>query len=436
MNKILCSAISAVCACAFLAGCANPFAKKEEEDTTMSGYSYDANTTEKEQAYKWLLEPSIDADNIITFDASQVDPDNEKSAMCENYSVIRRGGKYGLIDYGGNIIVQPNYDDYYACWCGEIVLFNVVDEKNDYYEYCTLDSSNQIVDYVSDHTDNAPEYFWNDAESQIYVKHKNEDYGSKYTGKKAVVVGEADISEAGGDSYEITPKESTLYGLAKNDELIIELKYADYYAPAYKGAGKTAIAFRNSEGKWGYVGSDGKTIVDFICGGDLNAYCGEVIDDLEKVHPYLFSADFVPVLVDSFYGYYSIEGERSVTPGEFEQARPVHNGRAWVRSNGLWGVIQLGEYVEPIVTTTTTTTTSTTTTTTSASSVSTTESSLTELTTSPTETTLSTSDTLLPDTGTEIPVEPTEPDVPVEPQPDVPVEPVVPDVPQQEVPAE
>ena len=97
MNRIVCSAMAAVVALGVLAGCSNPFSKKKDDDDTVSGYSYTADDNVKEQAYSWMIEPSIDADNIITFDASQVDPDNQKSTMCENYSVIVKNGKYGLI---------------------------------------------------------------------------------------------------------------------------------------------------------------------------------------------------------------------------------------------------------------------------------------------------------------------------------------------------
>lgn len=125
-----------------------------------------------------------------------------------------------------------------------------------------------------------------------------------------------------------------LYGLAKKDKLILDMQYTDFYAPAYKGAGLTCIAFENDEGKWGYVGSDGKTIIDFKCDGDMSAYCGKVIDDEMAVHPYLFTDDYLPVSIDSSYGYYDIDGNCIVKPGEFDQARPAHNGKAWVMKSG------------------------------------------------------------------------------------------------------
>ena len=43
------------------------------------------------------------------------------------------------------MVVPAEYDDYYTCWCGEVTLFNIINEKNDEYEYCSIDSSNQVV---------------------------------------------------------------------------------------------------------------------------------------------------------------------------------------------------------------------------------------------------------------------------------------------------
>ncbi|MDO4943980.1 MAG: WG repeat-containing protein [Ruminococcus sp.] len=348
MKKLTYTAACCAAAAVMLVGCAIPGIESGGSDNSMTdSYSYTpANEEEAKQGYSWIIEPSISADNIISFDGSQVDPDDEQNSAYANYSVIRQNGKYGLIDFKGNIVIQPEYDDYYTCWCGEVTLFNVIDEKNEKYEYCTVDSSKQIVDYVSDHTDNAPKYYWDAESKKIFVKNNNEEYGTEYTGKKTVVVGEAKIESAGNGYYDITPEENSLYGLAKKGKLLLDMVYFDYYAPSYKGAGLTCIALKDGEGKWGYVGSDGKTVVEFKCDGDMSTYNGSLIDDETKAHPFLFTGDYVPVSVNANYGYYDIEGNCIVRPGEFEQARPVHNGRAWVRQNGLWGVIKLGEIIE------------------------------------------------------------------------------------------
>ncbi len=431
MNKIFCSALTAVVAGAMLTGCAMPWEKGADDDVAPDGYSYTADSnSEQKQAYRWLIEPTINADNIISFDGSQVDPNNEKNTAYANYSVIRQNGKYGIIDYSGNMVVPAEYDDYYTCWCGEVTLFNIINEKNDEYEYCSIDSSNQVVYYAAEHHDSSPRYYWNSNEEKIYVKDADEEQGEEYTGKKAVVVCEADVKKSDNGFYDISPVSEPLYGLAKKDKLILDMQYTDFYSPAYKGAGLTCIAFENDEGKWGYVGSDGKTIIDFKCDGDMSAYCGKVIDDEMAVHPYLFTDDYLPVSIDSSYGYYDIDGNCIVKPGEFDQARPAHNGKAWVMKSGKWGVIAFGDAPveedsseEETTTTTTTTsymTTTTTSTTTKTTSVSTETKKATETTpslTQPSETTeVSTNTETVTETVTE-PVTETDPPAP-EPEPE------------------
>ena len=431
MNKIFCSALTAVVAGAMLTGCAMPWEKGADDDVAPGGYSYTADSnSEQKQAYRWLIEPTINADNIISFDGSQVDPNNEKNTAYANYSVIRQNGKYGIIDYSGNMVVPAEYDDYYTCWCGEVTLFNIINEKNDEYEYCSIDSSNQVVYYAAEHHDSSPKYYWNSNEEKIYVKDADEEQGEEYTGKKAVVVCEADVKKSDNGFYDISPVSEPLYGLAKKDKLILDMQYTDFYAPAYKGAGLTCIAFENDEGTWGYVGSDGKTIIDFKCDGDMSAYCGKVIDDEMAVHPYLFTDDYLPVSIDSSYGYYDIDGNCIVKPGEFDQARPAHNGKAWVMKSGKWGVIAFGDAPveedsseEETTTTTTTTsyiTTTTTSKTTTTTSVSTETKKATETTpslTQPSETTeVSTNTETVTETVTE-PVTETDPPAP-EPEPE------------------
>lgn len=431
MNKIFCSALTAVVAGAMLTGCAMPWEKGADDDVAPGGYSYTADSnSEQKQAYRWLIEPTINADNIISFDGSQVDPNNEKNTAYANYSVIRQSGKYGIIDYSGNMVVPAEYDDYYTCWCGEVTLFNIINEKNDEYEYCSIDSSNQVVYYAAEHHDSSPKYYWNSNEEKIYVKDADEEQGEEYTGKKAVVVCEADVKKSDNGFYDISPVSEPLYGLAKKDKLILDMQYTDFYAPAYKGAGLTCIAFENDEGKWGYVGPDGKTIIDFKCDGDMSAYCGKVIDDEMAVHPYLFTDDYLPVSINSSYGYYDIDGNCIVKLGEFDQARPAHNGKAWVMKSGKWGVIAFGDAPveedsseEETTTTTTTTsyvTTTTTSTTTKTTSVSTETKKATETTpslTQPSETTeVSTNTETVTETVTE-PVTETDPPAP-EPEPE------------------
>ena len=350
MNRFLRSTAAFVTAAVMLSGCTAPGMNNNggKRHEMSDSYSYTPEEEQRsEQAYTWLIKPSIQADNIISFDASRIDPDHIENRAFINYSVIRQSGKYGLIDYAGNIIVKPEWDDYYVCSCGEIVLLNVIDDRKKEYEYCTVDEDKLLSD-TPKHTEDTSHVFYVDIQSgKIFEGVRGGTEVTEYKGKKAVAVTQANITlEDNGTAFTVSVPDDALCGMAKEGELIVDAQYDAYYAPAYKGAGSTAIAFRNASGKWGYFDDEGNMIIDFIADGDPNAYNGMVTDDQLLIHPYLFCDDYIPVYKDGYYSFYDYSGEQVVRAGEFAQARPINNGRAWVKQNEFWGVIQMGEIVE------------------------------------------------------------------------------------------
>ena len=349
MNKFLRGTIAAAVSAVIFAGCGVPGVnnKKGGSNQQTDSYSYTANdAVEGEAAYSWLIHPSIRADNIISFDASRIDPDKVENKAYLNYSVIRESGKYGLIDYSGNYIIKPEYDDYYICSCGEIVLVNIIDERKQEYEYCTLDAERKLSDTPKHTADESVVYYWDIQSEKVFEGKRGCTPVTEYLGKKTVAVTEANISLDDYGSFEVSVPDGAMCGLAKDGALITDLVYDAYYAPTVKGIGSTLVALRDSSGKWGYLDNDGNVVIDFICDGDPNAYNGYLVDEQSLIHPYLFCDEYMPVYKDGYYSYYDFSGEQVVRAGEFSQARPINNGRAWVKQNDAWGVIQMGEIIE------------------------------------------------------------------------------------------
>lgn len=308
--------------------------------------------------YSWSLEPSITADNIIVFDGSQVDPDNLDTEMYKTTAIICKNGLYGFIDYSGNILVTPSYKYYYICSCGQIVLYNTDSETGE-REYCTLSDGGSVLNYITEHESAKVIYYYDESSGSIYYSREADDWAVyKYEEKRTVVAVKASVSENyGGCSVNEVSEDK--YGLVNSDGVILDFEYDDYYAPAYMGAGITAFALKKDD-CWGYVNSDGETILDFMCDGLFSAYNGEKSDSNETSHPYLFSENYVAVSVNYSFGYYDKNGNCLVSTSEFDQARPVHKSKAWVSTDGSWGVISFGdedEYDDEVTTTTTTTTT-------------------------------------------------------------------------------
>lgn len=384
--------------------------------------------------YHWSLQPSVAAENIIVFDGSQIDTDNQQSDMYERYAVIVSNGLYGLINYQGEVIIKPEYNYYYVCPCGQIVLYNITDPENDVREYRTLNSDGKVVDYLDLHESPNIEYYYDSEDKKVYYAREAEDWTvHEYTGQKTVVAMLADVDDSYGSYEMVEPDEAPKYGIIKEGKAVGEFEYDDYYAPPYIGTGVTAIALEKN-GKWGYVDSNGEKLIEFNCDEVFSSYNGELSDSPDSGHPYLFSEELLPVSVNYSFGYYSLDGKLVVKTNEFSQARPVHHGRAWVCVDDMWGVIYFGDEEEeeelPPATTTTTTTTATTTyswttttsqSTTTAPPATTTEASSSDISTDDTLTDPAYTDPIASDTEPELPTEtqiPDQPDIPATPQPE------------------
>ena len=358
MKKITLRPLAVLAAALLLVSCTLPGEQKQDDDFLPGSYDTQPAQADTEIInYVWVLEPSISAENIIVFDGSQVDPDApDYSDMYTRVAVIARSGVYGLIDYEGNILVEPNYKYYFVAPNGQVVLYNNLDEKGEEREYCTLDEDGKVIDTYSGSETSRIKYYYDDENKSIYCAKESEDwYVRKYEDKKTVVAVKADVLDNGMSIEVVDPEPGTeRYGLVNQDGVVLDFEYDAFYGPTYIGAGKTGIALKKND-KWGYVDSKGGQLLDFNCDEVFSSYNGELSDDPNVSHPYLYSEDFLAVSINYSFGYYNMDGKCVVKTNEFSQARPVHHGKAWVNTGTLWGVIRFGEEEEEETTTTTTT---------------------------------------------------------------------------------
>ena len=341
MRKGIKVAVVCIVGTLFLTGCNIPGITKQDE-TTDDFFVYNSSASEslneEHDDFNWLKEPSIKATNIITPDVSQVNTNDDFDRAFLNYSIIFNNGKYGFIDYNGDIIVEPLYDNYYICTCGRMILYNK--NESQISKSCTLNENGTIENGAAFHESDSIEYYWDDANKKIYCKTQNESFAREYDDGDSLVAMNANVISIGDNRYSVPANSNRFYALIKDKEPVSSFEYEDYYAPEYRKIKSTAVAFKKN-GKWGYMNQDGDEIIPFICSDVFSSFNGNLTE--EDPHPYLFSYGYVPVCIDSKYCYYDLEGNKVSSTIDFEQARPVINGRAWVKEGGKWGVIQLGE---------------------------------------------------------------------------------------------
>ena len=331
-----------------LSGCDFLNRKPVDDDYFLTG-KYDSWTeTGAETNFEWLIKPSVPASNIIVADFSQVNT-TKINRYFLNVAVIYSEGQYGFINYDGDMVVEPSFDHYYVCPCGEIVLYNANDDV--VTEICTLDINGQPTFNANIHEDDSPSYYWDINTEKLFIKKKNEYFATPFNGDETIVAEQTNVTEIGYNTYSVPTNNSPVFAVFKDGERLTDFIYEDYYMPAHRSSNSTAIALK-SNGKWGYINSNGKELIPFKFDDILSSYNGSYNGISDKSHPYLYSDGFVPVYDGSNFSYYDMDGKCVVPEGIFEQARPVINGKAWVKCDGKWGVIQLGEIREKFVTTT------------------------------------------------------------------------------------
>lgn len=276
---------------------------------------------------KWVVVPSIDAQAIEPL----VRADYNESTRHYDISYadcfkIKQNGKYGIIDYNGKIVIKPKYDsiaairnssDFVATSKdsdGETVQtyinYNDFSVESSYRKYNTL-----RYEYLWNATDNSAVFVQND-NGEIYKDDLKAALPESVRGVKAV------DGEYVGDGT---------YGLYINGKNIMGM--------IYSGAGcfSNGMAAFKSNGVWGYIDSNGKTVLPF--GYDAvkgySAFGGEDT-------PYESYDGYVTVTKDGKFGVFTNEG-KAVTDMSYEGATPVVGGRAYILKDGKWGLASFGD---------------------------------------------------------------------------------------------
>ena len=276
---------------------------------------------------QWVVVPSIDAQAIEPL----VRADYNESTRHYDISYadcfkIKQNGKYGIIDYNGKIVIKPKYDsivairnssDFVATGKdsdGETVQtyinYNDFSVESSYRKYNTL-----RYEYLWNATDNSAVFVQND-NGEIYKDDLKAALPESVRGVKDV------DGEYVGDGT---------YGLYINGKNIMGM--------IYSGAGcfSNGMAAFKSNGVWGYIDSNGKTVLPF--GYDAvkgySAFGGEDT-------PYESYDGYVTVTKDGKFGVFTNEG-KAVTDMSYEGATPVVGGRAYILKDGKWGLASFGD---------------------------------------------------------------------------------------------
>ena len=303
--------------------------------------------------YTWHLEPTIEAEDIIvsddSFDVKKIDSDKKKS---NTYSFIERDGKYNFITYDGDIVLKKWYLEPRIAECGELGVYieSSINKKNDLGVMINISTEEydgggwvnerrgmaEAVYYV---------YPYDKKTSKIYhdiaigtFPHWGYECSNNCDNNSAILIQESDVID--NQNYGNNVDYNGKYGSACNNEVTISPIYDNGIMNVYNDI----IAFKSGD-KWGYFnGRTGKQVIDFIANEFESKYYSQSQrgrNFYRESRPYTYCDGYVAIKSDKGWTLYDDKGNIVINCGTFEEVRPVHNGLAWVKKDGKWGVIKL-----------------------------------------------------------------------------------------------
>lgn len=278
-RKILSLLIIGLIALVILTGCDN----KEKIPEMKNNVQSSVENEEITKSYNWVIEPSIEADDIIDLD------------VRKEVSLIKKGKKYNFInnDQGKELLRQDFYG-YAALDNGEIHIWQEGGSAYKVNDDYTFEESN----YAGDFSPNV--VYYNTERKELFTQ--NHMY---------LVVNN--------DNEESLQKHKKVHGTAL--ERFIEVTPTSFTDDEFD------IYAEFSESDLGNSGYYDKETLEII---------------IEPIYEKAFDfyEGYAAVKKDGNAGFINLEGEE-LFPFEFEETRSFDSGRAWVKVNGKWGVIEL-----------------------------------------------------------------------------------------------
>ncbi len=248
-----------------------------------------------EEKIDWEVEPSIEADDIISFN--------------DILSIIKKDGKFGLIsNETGKVVLEPKYDSVL-----NIERYKVSEEMSTAKEgivlqegdkYYSVDSKYQKADevYVIG-SEGEPEYYYDHNDEVVYE------------------------SILGCEKY--TPvSESSLNGKSKLS-VCTNLDIVTIDGRSAKDDDLTKEGFE--------IDFDKTKIYDK---GYFDVTTGKLIINCDYEEAEEFSEGYAAVKKEGKAGFIDENGE-TVVEFYFENTRSIHNGLAWVKKDGKWGLVKI-----------------------------------------------------------------------------------------------
>lgn len=297
--------------------------------------------------YTWSLNPDIEADNIYYLNSNDAlgTPVNMLNKQLEEnygYAVIKRGDGYGLIDMEGNLLENMNFQSVST----HVSRYHVICQEPRYDsmtgDYTTeFDLSEDGLAFAFGHGDAfglyGGIYFWNNGLMYRYLA--NEMPYPKFpipVQEDTSGVTEKVKSEMKNAWYEdLTGK----YAVYADGKLSTDFIYEKC------GSFSDGLMTVCRDGKWGYVDRNGEIVIPLDYDASWKEYIPYENHENGESEEFCYAASggYVVLCKEGEWELRDTYGNEIISMGEFEEIRPVYDGKCWVKKEGKWGVVQINK---------------------------------------------------------------------------------------------
>ena len=304
----------------------------------------------------WHVINSISADDMKMFYNYQGGDYLDKMNMFDCVA-FKKNGKWGLMDYSGNVVCEAKFDDIQVTSNGDMV--GITPDFANYKVLVYSDGTVREEEYMYQLGTNGRSgrsFYWLEDEQHLYTQvgaayaQQSSENGlvAAQTGVKNDMGGGFIVSSASGAAFdEKNPDVVLVCGGKRLDNTL----YTDG-----ANASEGLIAMRKGD-KWGYINEKGETVIPFEYDATsvlpYKSYNRTESKRVARCVPFEASSGYVVLCKNGKYSMKNTSGDLVIKQGTFEKMLPVYetDGKklAWVKFGGKWGIVEINEAnIKPI----------------------------------------------------------------------------------------
>lgn len=278
----------------------------------------------------------IEADSIQYYNCSE----------SGNFAVIKKGGKYGIIGFDGNILLPVEYDEIYQ-GRGHDYEYLWACKGESYY---IVSKNLQLEETWGGGGDVDPDAYWYNGQLAVFMPGEGIIGGieelswvaiEQRSWKENTVLPIQEMAGIAENEWGMKfPKiENAAFALldVTTGQLVSDFVYSGF--DTGNGFSEGVLAVKKSD-KWGFVDTKGNEITDFL----YDPYeQNDSYEDAEYKYSIFTAANgYIAVLKDGKWGLIDIQGNTVVETSYDGISQVNPDGMFWLKENGTWSLYQLG----------------------------------------------------------------------------------------------